>query len=196
MKRDATGRMVEFGEFPRLETNRLVLRQMTLEDTEFWLRHFSDLEMVELTAFDAPKGIDGAREELLTYAIRLFQENKGIRWGITLKGDPHLIGTLGYHRWVKEGGYHARIGYDLLATHRRRGIMTEAMAAILDYGFGTMGLNRVEALVDPKNEASRALLRKLGFQEEGALREDTFFHGRFIDEVCCSLLAREWRARA
>ena len=112
--------MVEFGEFPRLETNRLVLRQMTLDDTEFWLRHFSDPEMVERTAFDAPKGIDGAREELLTYAIRLFQENKGIRWGITLKGDPHLIGTLGYHRWVKEGGIPISEGSSQLALSKDR----------------------------------------------------------------------------
>lgn len=196
VKRDETGRLIGFGPFPRLETERLVLREMTLDDAEFWLRHFSDPEVVKLTAFEAPRGLEGAREELLAYAIRLFRENKGIRWGIVLKGREGLIGTLGYHQWVKEGGYRSRIGYDLMAVHRRKGIMTEAMTAVLDYGFETMGLNRVEALVDPRNEPSEALLRKLGFQREGVLREDTYFHGRFVDDVCYSLLAREWRGRS
>ncbi len=195
MKRDATGRLVEFGKFPQLETRRLILRELTLDDADFRFRHFSDPEIVELTAFDAPQGIEGAREELLTYAIRIFQDNKGIRWGIVPKGEDRLVGTLGYHRWINEGGYHARMGYDLAASHRRKGIMTEAMTAALDYGFGAMGLNRVEVLTDPRNEASKALVRRLGFRQEGVLREDTFFHGRFLDDVCFSLLAREWRAR-
>jgi hypothetical protein len=116
--------MVEFGEFPELETKRLVLRRMTLADAEFYLRHFSDPDIVELTAFDAPENIDKARQELFEFCIKPFEENKGIRWGIVLKGETELAGTIGYHRWVKAGGYHARAGYDLAAAYRRRGVMT------------------------------------------------------------------------
>jgi ribosomal-protein-alanine N-acetyltransferase len=169
---------------------------MTLDDAEFWLRHFSEPGIVDLTAFEAPNGIEGAREELQTYAIRLFEENKGIRWGIALKDRAELIGTLGYHQWVKGGGYHARIGYDLAPPFRQKGIMTEAMRAVLGYGFEMMGLNRVEALVDSRNVASVALLGKLGFHLDGVLRENTYFRGRFIDDAVYSLLAREWRVRA
>ena len=58
--------MVEFGDFPELETRRLVLRRMTLADAEFYLRHFSDPDIVELTAFDAPENIDKARQNCLS----------------------------------------------------------------------------------------------------------------------------------
>jgi [ribosomal protein S5]-alanine N-acetyltransferase len=193
MKADETGRMVEFGDFPELETKRLVLRRMTLADAEFYLRHFSDPDIVELTAFDAPENIDKARQELLEFCIRPFEENKGIRWGIALKGETELAGTIGYHQWVRAGGYHARVGYDLASACRRRGIMTDALMVVLRYGFETMRLNRVEACTDSRNVASIRLLGKLGFHQDGVLRESTYFHGRFIDEVVFSLLASEWR---
>jgi ribosomal-protein-alanine N-acetyltransferase len=185
--------MVEFGEFPELETRRLVLRRMTLADAEFYLRHFSDPDIVELTAFDAPENIGKARQELLEFCIKPFEENKGIRWGIVLKGETELAGTIGHHQWVKAGGYHARVGYDLVAAHRRRVIMTEALRAVLRYGFETMRLNKVEACTDPRNVASIRLLERLGFRQDGVLRENTCYHGRFIDEVVFSLLASEWR---
>ena len=193
MKTDETGRMVEFGEFPVLETKHLVLRRMTPDDAEFYLRHFSDPDIVELTAFDAPENIERAREELLEFCIKPFEENRGIRWGIVLKGETELAGTIGYHQWVKAGGYHARVGYDLAAAHRRRGIMTEALGVVLRYGFEMMRLNKVEACTDPRNVASIRLLEKLGFHQDGVLRENTYFHGRFIDEAVFSLLAGEWR---
>ncbi len=192
MKTDETGRMVEFGEFPELETKRLVLRRMTLADAGFYLRHFSDPDIVELTAFDAPENIDKARQELLEFCIKPFEESKGIRWGIVLRKETELAGTIGYHQWVKAGGYHARVGYDLAAAYRRRGIMTEALMAVLRYGFETMRLNKVEACTDPRNVASMRLLGKLGFHQDGVLRESTYFHGRFIDEAVFSLLASEW----
>ena len=184
--------MIEFGEFPELQTERLLLRRMTLTDAAFYLKHFSDPEIVELTAFDPPKGIEGARQELVEFCIKPFEENKGIRWGIILKGQTDLIGTIGYHHWVKAGGYRAEIGYDLVAVHRCQGIMTEALREALRYGFETMGLNRVEAHTVSRNAASIRLLQKLGFHLDGVLRENTYFHGRFIDNTCFSLLAREW----
>jgi len=92
-------------------------------------------------------------------------------------------------------GYWANIGYDLLPAYRRQGIMTEALTEVLLYGFETIGLNRVEAFVDPRNIASIQLLQKLGFRQDGILKERTHFRGRFRDDVCFSLLAREWRKR-
>ena len=151
---------------------------------------------MELTAFDAPENIEKAGQELLEFCIKPFEENKGIRWGIILKVETELAGTIGYHQWVKAGGYRARVGYDLAATHRRRGIVTEALLAVLRYGFETMRLNKVEACTDSRNVASMRLLGKLGFHQDGVLRENTYYHGRFTDEAIFSLLASEWRNAA
>lgn len=180
--------------FPVLETERLVLREITLDDATFWLRNFADPEVVELTAFEPPADLEGAKEEILRYALRPFAQGTGIRWGISFRGSNDLLGTLGYHQWVREGGNHARIGYEILREQRRKGLMTEAMRAVLDYGFDTMSLNRVEALIDPINVASIRLVEGLGFRREGVLRENTHFRGRFIDDAVYALLAREWRA--
>ena len=71
--------------------------------------------------------------------------------------------------------------------------MTEALSSVLASGYEVMELNRVEALVDPRNEASLRLLLKLGFTREGVLREYEYEKGAFIDLVMMSLLRREWR---
>lgn len=180
--------------FPVLETERLVLREITLDDAGFWLRNFSDPSVVERTAFEPPADLAAAKAELIQYAVRPFERGTGIRWGIALRPSNELVGTLGYHEWMREGAHRARAGYDLLPEYRRRGIMTEAMRAILVYGFETMTLNRVEALIDPSNAASIRLVEKLGFRREGILRGNTYFRGRFIDDAVYALLAREWRA--
>jgi ribosomal-protein-alanine N-acetyltransferase len=192
MKLDENGRMVEFGEFPTLETEHLILRQMTVDDARFYFRHFSEPTIVELTAYEAPANIDAAREELLLFCIDNFKANTGIRWGVMKKGGTDLIGTLGFHNWVKDGGYHARAGYDLVPEERRKGIMTEAFSAAIDYAFREMRLNRIEVLIAPENEASIRLVRKLGFKFEGILREHALFRGKFLDDAVYSLLSSEW----
>lgn len=186
---------VSHATFPVLWTERLSLREITVDDAAFWLRNFSDPEVIELTACEPPRDLEAAKAQLVRHAIRPFEEGTGIRWGIALRGSPDLIGTLGYRQWVKEGGHHARVGYDLLREHRRQGIMAEAMGAILAYGFETMGLNRVESLIDPTNATSIQLVERLGFHRDGVLRENTFFRGRFIDDAVYSVLRREWQAR-
>lgn len=182
--------------FPVLETERLVLREITLDDAEFWMRNFSDPDVVELTAYEPPRDLETAKAEITQFCIRPFQEGTGIRWGITFRGSPGLIGTLGYHQWIREGAHRARMGYDLLREHRRKGIMAEAMRAALAYGFTTMGLHRVEVLTDPVNTASIRLAEGLGFHRDGTLRENTYFRGRFIDDVVFSLLRQDWSVAA
>lgn len=182
--------------FPVLETERLVLREITLDDAEFWMRNFSDPDVVELTAYEPPADLETARSEIAQFCIRPFVERTGIRWGVTFRGSHDLIGTLGYHQWVREGAHRARMGYELLREHRRKGIMTEAMRAAVAYGFDRMGLHRIEVLIDPVNAPSIRLVEGLGFHRDGTLRENTYFRGRFIDDAVFSLLAPEWGAQA
>lgn len=191
MRLDESGRVAGFGAFPLLQTRRLTLRRITIDDTAFYLELFSDPDVVELTLQEAPRGIEGATNELLEYCVQLFEEDRGIRWGIERNGLPGLIGTIGYHHWVKEA-LRASVGYDLVASARRQGFMTEALCEVLRFGFMEMRLNKVEAHVNPGNKASIRLLQKLGFHQEGVLRDETFFHSRFIDKICFGLLAREW----
>ena len=183
--------MEDIEEFPQLETDRLFLREMTIDDLKFYFRHFNNDKIVEGSCFPGPKSIEAARKELELYCIKPFKENRGIRWGIVRKAEGELIGTCGFYAWNKTA-YRAEIGYDLNPAHWGQGIMTEALHAVLDYSFGKMGMNRTQAIIDSKNIRSIKVVRRLGFKKEGVLRENSYFNGQFRDEVCFSLLKNEW----
>jgi ribosomal-protein-alanine N-acetyltransferase len=178
--------------FPWFETARLVLREMTIADLDFYFHHFNDEKIVEGCAFPGPENVEGARKELELYCTGLFKEDKGARWGIVTKAQGILVGTCGLYNW-KKTSRSAEIGYDLEPAYWGRGIMTEALRTIVKYGFQEMNLNRVQGLVDAENQRSLNLLERLGFKREGVFRQRTYFKGRFHDDVCLSLLHEEWK---
>jgi ribosomal-protein-alanine N-acetyltransferase len=104
--------MAESGEFPQLDTERLILREMTLDDVEFYFSHFNNDKIIQGCCFPGPENLEAAREELERYCISPFKEGEGIRWGIVRKEDDALIGTCGYYDWNKIAR-RAEIGYDL-----------------------------------------------------------------------------------
>jgi [ribosomal protein S5]-alanine N-acetyltransferase len=177
--------------FPELETERLILRQITLDDTEALFRHWSDDEVTKymnIESFQSPK----QAEDMIKLLNELFEQKEAIRWGIVKKEDNRLIGTCGYNSWLKEQAFRGEIGYELGRAYWRQGFMQEALRAIISYGFEAMDLNRIEALVMLEACRSMNLLLKLGFQKEGILREHGYWKGQFWDEYCLSLLKRDW----
>lgn len=184
--------MVEMSrKFPQLETDRLILREMTLNDIEFYFYHFNNEKIIEGSCFPGPKNLEAARKELELYCINPFRENRGVRWGIARRGRKGLIGTCGFYDWNKTAR-RAEIGYDLDPEYWGQGIMTEALQAVLRYGFEEMGLNRIQAIIDSENVQSMKLVHRLGFKKEGVLRQRSYFGSRFRDDVCFSLLKQEW----
>jgi ribosomal-protein-alanine N-acetyltransferase len=130
---------------------------------------------------------------LIDFFDESFELERAIRWGITRKSDNRLVGTCGYV-WLRT--YRGEISYELASPYWRQGIMAEALDGIVDFGFAEMGLNRIEAPVMVENVASAQLLRKLGFLEEGVLRQYDFFKGRFHDMRLFALLKEEYDAVA
>jgi ribosomal-protein-alanine N-acetyltransferase len=155
--------------FPVIETPRLLLREVTLEDAAWYLRHFSEPEIVRGQGCPAPADLDQAAAELRTFFLDLFSGGAGIRWGLALRGSPELIGSAGFYRWRRGPRAQAELGYDLAPALWGRGLMTEALQAILEHGFGPMGLTRVEATILTVNARSARLLERLGFVREALL---------------------------
>ena len=178
-------------EFPGLETERLILRQMTMDDLDFYFKHFSVKEIEEGSGYPAPKDIDVATEEVQKFIIDLFERGFGYRWGIELRGEGQLIGTCGFYLWDKEVRK-AEIGYDLEPRCWGQGIMTEALGEMLRFGFEEMNLNRIQVKAVPWNKRSIGLVRRLGFRKEGVLRDNFVFKGVVQDDGMFSLLKREW----
>lgn len=177
---------LNFSPFPTLHTERLVLREVNIGDAAeiFFLR--SNEQVLQYLDKQPATSV----EEAAAFIQRIREDQAktaGILWGITVKNSPEIIGTAGFWQMQKEH-YRAEIGYALHPGFQGRGIMNEALKAVLAYGFETMKLHSVEANINPANSASRKLLEKNGFIKEAYFKENYFFNGRFIDSEIYSLL--------
>ncbi len=115
------------------------------------------------------------------------ETNEGINWAITLKGNNKLIGFIGHYR-IKWEHFRSEIGYMLSPDFQGKGIITEALKLVIDYGFNEMNMHSFEAVIDPKNTASARVLEKNNFTKEAHFKENEFFDGRFLDTFLYSLL--------
>jgi ribosomal-protein-alanine N-acetyltransferase len=176
--------------FPILETNRLVLRQLTVDDSENWFKNLSDDGVAVLIGMEPLENVEDSKSIINSFIDR-YEKKNGMAWAIILKEDESFIGTCSYEK-IDNHNLSGEIGYDLLKKYWGQGFMAEALSAIIDYGFESLRLNRIEAHTAAINSASRNLLRRLGFFEEGVFRESSFFRGEFRDDCQYSLLRREW----
>ncbi len=115
------------------------------------------------------------------------------QWGVARRDTDEVIGTVTLAS-IHRGNRRAEIGFAIATAHHRRGYATEAVTTILDHAFATMDLHRIEADVDPDNEASLGLLQRLGFHREGYMPQRWWIDGRWADSVFFGLLAEDWRA--
>ena len=191
-------RKTAFMKFPEIRAKRLLLRQPSMKDAEWYLEHFSRPEVVWGGGEQGPRNIGAAREELRKDMVDLYRKRLGFRWIITLKGEGRPIGSLGFYKWApsSEWRHQAEMGYDLVREHWGKGIMTEAMKAVIDFGFEKMELNRIEVFIMPRNKRSIKLVKNLGFKREGLLRQRYFDEfGHYADDVLFSMLRTDWKEK-
>ncbi len=177
--------------FPTLETPRLILRPIAPSDLEFVFRHFSDPLVAQYLLDEAPLTTLEQAQDIIDFYTRPIADTYN-RWIMVRKADQQPIGSCGFHKWNRRN-LRSEIGYDLTPTAWQQGFMREALTAAIHFGFTNMGLNRIEALVYPANTRSLALLHKLGFQQEGLLRDYFYQSGQFYDHLILALLQRDWQ---
>ena len=183
-----------FTTFPRITTERLVLRQIIPDDADALYATFSDEAVMEFYGDEAHQSLDDSRH-LIHLQQEWYARHMGIRWGITRHGEDNVIGSCGLFNFDEEQR-RAEVGYELRRVYWRQGIMREALTAILSLAFGPMALHRVEALTDGRNTASQSILASLGFIHEGTLRERFYFHGGYHDDWYFGLLSGDCPASA
>lgn len=176
--------------FPELETKRLLLREIKQSDSQDIFQYFSSDEVTRFYDVESFTTIKQA-EELIQRWKERFENGQVIRWGIALKSDNRIIGTCGFHGWMKQH-HKAVLGYELAPEFWRQGCMTEVTQKIVEYGFKNLELNRIEAFVEPENAGSRKLLEKIGFSEEGILKEHYYWKNQFVDNIIYAFLKKEY----
>jgi [ribosomal protein S5]-alanine N-acetyltransferase len=178
-------------DFPVLTTERFILRRMEEKDAGEVFDYFSKDEVTKYYDLESFTEESQAVEIIDRWNAR-FEKNEGIRWGIADKELGKIIGSCGYHSWEKEH-YKAEIGFEVHPDYWRQGVMSEVLKPIIQYGFESMSLNRIEAFYDPENTASKECLFKAGFIFEGVLRKAAFEKGVFCDAAVCSILKEEYQ---
>ena len=176
-------------DFPVLETERLILRELNENDIEDLYEIFSSEEVMKYYGMFPFKNKDELLKIIESFS-KGFEEERVIRWGIQTKADGKIIGTCGFHNWSQKH-FRAEIGYELSKAFWHKGYMSEAIKTILQYGFAHMNLNRIEGIVYPENLASQNTLIRLGFREEGLLREYMCFRDQMTNVLMFSLLKKE-----
>lgn len=164
--------------FPCFKTERLKLRQTTYEDAEAVFTVFSDPKVTKFHNLDTFTHLDQANR-VIARRIKDFSTGRGIRWGIIHQKYNYLIGSCGFTWNNSENG--AEVGYELKSQFWQQGIMTEALSAIVQYGFASRNLHFVVAQIMLANVASRKLLEKLGFQSQGIIKKQGFWKGEYHD---------------
>ena len=162
---------------PDLATERLRLRAPLPRDAAALLGILGDPEVTRyhnMPTFTTLAEAEAAIERL----HRRHAARDTIRWAIELVEHGEMIGTAGLLRFDFEQG-RAEVGYEIARRAWGRGLATEAVAAVVGYGFSVLGLHRIEAGVLPGNGASVRVLEKLGFLEEGTRRDYLYFKGAF-----------------
>lgn len=186
--------MIDGDALPVIDAPRVRLRALTRSDVDALFAVFSDRRMMQFWSSPAMK--ERAEAEALFARIQAgFAGKSAYQWGIERKENPELLGTCTLFH-VDAANRRAELGYGLGSRHWRKGFMTEALSALIGYAFGALELRRLEADVDPRNEASLCLLGKLGFKREGLLRERWNVGQEIQDTVMLGLLAREWQGGA
>lgn len=181
------------GRLPTLTSGNLRLRWLEARDIDALYAIFSDPEALRYWSHPPFASTDDAVRYL--DAIRSgFADADLFQWGIARRDDDRVIGTATLAH-IDRDNRRAEIGFILARTHWGRGHVGEILPVLIGHAFDTLGLHRLEADVDPRNEASLKTLRRLGFVEEGRLRERWRVGGEAQDSVLLGLLAPEWRMR-
>ena len=128
---------------PDLMTPRLRIRRLTMRDAQDIYRCSRDPEVARHVLWDAHRSIGDSRA-YLRYMLRRYRAHEPASWGIELLETGRVIGTIGF-MWIQDENASAEVGYSLAREYWNRGIMTEALAAVIRYAFDGMDLNRVEA---------------------------------------------------
>jgi ribosomal-protein-alanine N-acetyltransferase len=182
---------INFHPFQNLETKRLLLRRIDENDIAEVLALRGNPETMKYI----PRPLAKTEEDALAHIDMINEKidtNIGINWGITIKRNSKIIGIIGHYR-IQPENHRAEIGYMSLPEYHGKGYITEAIKAVVEYGFEQMNLHSVEAIIDPENIASERVLQKNGFIKEAHILENELWEGKFWDTVIYSLLKRNFK---
>jgi RimJ/RimL family protein N-acetyltransferase len=177
-----------------MDTDRLLLRRMEMEDAERILHYRSDPVANQYQGW-IPKTIDDVHDFIKNrIAPTIDMAGTWYQFVMIKKASSELIGDIGVHFLAAER-QQVELGYTLDKKHQGQGYATEALAGIIDFLFNELDKHRIVTSIDPRNGKSIALVVRLGFRKEAHFKESILQNGEWVDDLLYALLEAEWRAR-
>ena len=177
---------LNFTPFPVIETERLVLRNLKTTDRQRLFEIRSNETTMQYIPRPRAKKLEDV-DALIEMIVGFTNSNERINWVVTEKGSDTLLGMFGYVNFKPEC-YRGEIGYVMHPDAHGKGFAAEALKPLLEYGFETIGLHSIEAIIRPENIRSKNLAEKMGFVKEAYFKDYIFFEGSFYDEEVYSLI--------
>ena len=173
-----------------LETSRLILRQFTLDDAPAMHANWaSDPEVTKFLTWPVHPNADVSRMVLESW-VKAYDDPQYYQWAIELKEIGQPIGSISVVG-QNEQTEMLHIGYCIGQSWWHKGIMTEALRAVMDFLFDEVGANRLESRHDPRNPHSGAVMKKCGMKYEGTMRSADWNNQGLCDACCYAILKSE-----
>ena len=182
-----------FARLPVIETQRLILRKMRMTDAADVFAYARDPEVARHVLWEPHASIWDTRA-YIRYLLWQYRNGHPGSWGIVLKETGRVVGTIGYMGYNADNAA-VEVGYSLARAHWGKGLMTEALTAVIGETFRTLDIHRIEALHFTDNPASGRVMEKCGMTHEGHLRGKVRCKGVFRDVEMWGILRREMRDR-
>jgi [ribosomal protein S5]-alanine N-acetyltransferase len=179
-----------FGDLPVLETERLILRKITIDDIEDMYSYGSNEEVSKYVTWNTHKTLSDTKE-FVEFILSQYEDKKVAPWGIEYKENGEFIGTIDFVSWNPKQKI-AEIGYVISQNYWGMGITTEAAKEVIKFGFESMDLVRIQARCFVENIGSERVMEKSGMSFEGIIRKGIFVKGRHHDIKMYSILDGEY----
>lgn len=179
-----------YGDLPILETDRLILRKVTLEDIEDMHLYGSDEEVSKYVTWNTHDTISDTTN-FVEFVLNKYENKQVSPWGIEYKENGKFIGTIDFVWWQPNHKI-AEIGYVISKNYWGIGLTTEVTKEIIKFGFEEMDLVRIQARCDVENIGSSRVMEKAGMTFEGIIRNGIFVKGKHRDLKMYSILKEEF----
>ncbi len=188
MKKESICRI--FSEMPRLTTDRFVLRKLSLDDTDDMYEYAKNADVTKFLTWSPHSG-KAFTLEYLTYLQTRYKAGEFYDWAIVCKDSGKMIGTCGFTRFDFKNDI-AEIGYVINPEYHGRGIATEVVGRVIQYGFDNLMLNRIECRFINGNDVSRRVMEKNSMKFEGIMRGAMLIKGDYKDIGICAITRKDF----
>ncbi len=176
---------------PEINTQRLNLARLRSSDAATFYQYHSD-PVVSCYQSWEPESLDEVTRFISDQQLVAFDTpDTWFQFAIRLRESNLLVGDMGA-RFPEGDSRQVEVGFTIAPAHQRQGYGIEAVKGLLGYLLGPLGKHRVFASVDPRNEASIALLNRIGMRQEAHFRESLWIKGEWVDDIVFGILKSEW----